>query len=76
VPYKEMRASGAGESSAAIRERVLRARAIQRSRGFDNAQIPVGTLSQAVRTGRRRRAHAGNGGAADGALRGAPTTAC
>jgi magnesium chelatase family protein len=44
VPYKEMRGSGAGESSAAIRERVLRARAVQRSRGFDNAQIPVGTL--------------------------------
>ena len=44
VPYKEMRGVGAGESSAAIRERVLRARAIQRSRGFDNAQIPVGTL--------------------------------
>jgi magnesium chelatase family protein len=34
----------AGECSAAIRERVLRARAIQRSRGFDNAQIPVSTL--------------------------------
>jgi magnesium chelatase family protein len=44
VPYKEMRGVGAGECSAAIRERVLRARAIQRSRGFDNSQIPVGTL--------------------------------
>jgi len=40
VPYKEMRAGPEGESSASIRERVLKARAIQQARGFYNSQIP------------------------------------
>ena len=44
VPYKEMRGSGDGESSAVIRGRVQRARAIQQARGFYNSQIPVRTL--------------------------------
>lgn len=46
VPYKEMRASGAGESCAAIRERMLRARAVQPSRGLDNPQIPDGEVAR------------------------------
>ncbi|MGQ9635583.1 MAG: YifB family Mg chelatase-like AAA ATPase [Bryobacteraceae bacterium] len=44
VPYKEMRAGPEGEPSASIRERVLKARAIQRSRGFYNSQIPTRLL--------------------------------
>jgi magnesium chelatase family protein len=44
VPYKEMRGSGDGESSAVIRGRVQRARAIQQGRGFYNSQIPVRVL--------------------------------
>ena len=41
VPYKEMRANGASESSADIRAVVERTRAIQRARGFYNAQMPT-----------------------------------
>jgi magnesium chelatase family protein len=41
VPYKEMRANGASESSADIRAVVERTRAIQRERGFYNAQMPT-----------------------------------
>jgi len=40
VPYNEMRSGPEGEPSAVIRERVLKARAIQRARGFYNCQIP------------------------------------
>jgi magnesium chelatase family protein len=40
VPYKETRATDASESSADIRAVVERTRAIQRARGFYNAQLP------------------------------------
>ncbi|MCC7175903.1 MAG: YifB family Mg chelatase-like AAA ATPase [Bryobacterales bacterium] len=40
VPYKELRAREAGESSADIRRRVERARAVQQARGFYNSRIP------------------------------------
>jgi len=41
VPYKEMRGNDTSESSAEIRARVERTRAIQQARGFYNAQLPV-----------------------------------
>ena len=41
VPYKEMRATDTSESSADIRAVVERTRAIQRARGFYNAQMPT-----------------------------------
>jgi magnesium chelatase family protein len=44
VAYKEMRSQEAGESSAEIRSRVERARAIQQARGFYNSQIPARVL--------------------------------
>jgi magnesium chelatase family protein len=44
VPYKEMRAEGGGDSSAEIRRRVERARAIQQARGFYNSRIPARVL--------------------------------
>ena len=44
VAYKEMRSNEAGESSADIRHRVERARAIQQARGFYNSQIPARLL--------------------------------
>src|SRR5512132_2145446 len=37
VPYKELRSNGRSVSSADIRARVARARAIQQARGFYNA---------------------------------------
>jgi magnesium chelatase family protein len=40
VPYKELRGAGDGAGSAAMRERVQAARAIQQRRGFYNAHIP------------------------------------
>ncbi|HEU0120821.1 MAG TPA: YifB family Mg chelatase-like AAA ATPase [Bryobacteraceae bacterium] len=40
VPYKELRANEAGVTSAAMRERVLSARAKQQARGFYNASLP------------------------------------
>jgi magnesium chelatase family protein len=40
VPYKELRGRGDGVSSAEIRARVERCRAVQRQRGFYNSQIP------------------------------------
>ncbi len=40
VPYKELRSNGATESSADMRARVERARAIQHARGFVNARMP------------------------------------
>ena len=40
VPFKELRAKDTGVTSAAMRERVLRARESQRSRGFVNSVIP------------------------------------
>jgi magnesium chelatase family protein len=44
VAYKEMRGSEGGESSADIRRRVERTRAIQQARGFYNSQIPARVL--------------------------------
>src|SRR6202050_1319904 len=41
VPYKELRGNGVTESSADIRERVERARAVQLARGFVNSRMPV-----------------------------------
>lgn len=41
VPYKELRGDNASEPSAAIRERVMRARALQQARGFYNSRIPA-----------------------------------
>jgi magnesium chelatase family protein len=40
VAYKDLRNKAEGETSAAIRQRVEQARAIQRARGFYNSQIP------------------------------------
>jgi magnesium chelatase family protein len=40
VPYKELRSNGTSESSADMRERVERARAVQQARGFVNARMP------------------------------------
>jgi magnesium chelatase family protein len=44
VPYKELRGNGGGVSSAEIRRRVQRARAIQQARGFYNSRIPTRML--------------------------------
>ena len=44
VPYKELRGKESGASSAEMRERVARARAAQRERGFYNAEIPAPAL--------------------------------
>jgi magnesium chelatase family protein len=44
VPYQELRAKDDGVTSAEMRSRVERARAIQRSRGFYNSEIPVRQL--------------------------------
>jgi magnesium chelatase family protein len=44
VAYKEMRGDGTGASSAEMRERVERARAIQQARGWYNSRIPTRML--------------------------------
>jgi len=44
VPYKELRDKVDGTSSAEMRERVTRTRAIQQQRGFYNAHIPPPVL--------------------------------
>jgi magnesium chelatase family protein len=44
VAYQELRSRHEGESSAAIRDRVARARSIQSARGFYNAHIPASQL--------------------------------
>ena len=49
VPYKEMRADEQGASSAEIRERVVRARAIQQSRGYCNSELPTRLLRKLCR---------------------------
>jgi magnesium chelatase family protein len=41
VPYKELRGNGNSETSAAIRERIEGARALQRGRGGYNARMPA-----------------------------------
>jgi magnesium chelatase family protein len=40
VPYQELRGNAPAESSAEIRERVMRARGIQDQRGWNNARMP------------------------------------
>ncbi len=42
--YKEMRGSGEGVTSEVMRERVVRARAPQKARGYYNALLPPGLL--------------------------------
>jgi len=49
VAFKEMRAAEGGVSSAEIRGRVERARALQQARGFYNARIPVQLLRRFCR---------------------------
>jgi magnesium chelatase family protein len=44
VSYKDLRGKADGETSALIRARVEEARAVQRSRGFYNSQIPHSQL--------------------------------
>ena len=44
VPYKELRGKDTGAGSKEMRDRVIRARAIQQTRGFDNAHIPSPVL--------------------------------
>ena len=46
VPYKELRSRGDGQTSADIRERVEKAREVQRQRGFYNSQIPPSQLRE------------------------------
>jgi magnesium chelatase family protein len=41
VPYKELRGKDTGATSTDMRERVTRARALQRERGFYNSEIPA-----------------------------------
>jgi len=41
VPYKELRSTAATETSGAMRDRVRRAREIQRSRGYINSRMPA-----------------------------------
>jgi magnesium chelatase family protein len=41
VPYQELRGNAPAEPSAAIRERVERARAVQRARGYYNSRMPT-----------------------------------
>jgi magnesium chelatase family protein len=41
VPYQELRGNAPSETSAEIRARVKRARAVQQARGYDNARMPV-----------------------------------
>jgi len=44
VPYQELRGKENGTSSAEMRARVERARALQHTRGFYNAKIPARQL--------------------------------
>jgi magnesium chelatase family protein len=44
VPYKELRAKATGASSAELRDRVERAREVQRSRGGYNSRISSAQL--------------------------------
>ncbi|MGD0045749.1 MAG: YifB family Mg chelatase-like AAA ATPase [Bryobacteraceae bacterium] len=44
VPFKELRANAPTESSAAIRARVERARALQQARGFYNSEMPANLI--------------------------------
>ena len=51
VPYKELRGKDQGPTSAEMRERVERARAIQQARGYYNAQHPGAPVAETVRAG-------------------------
>ena len=68
VPYKELRGDSHAESSADIRARVERARAVQVARGFYNSRMPARDIRQAMRARRCRRTHARNGGPPHGAF--------
>jgi magnesium chelatase family protein len=46
VPFQELRSRDQCDSSAAIRDRVLAARALQNRRGFSNSQVPPGKLRE------------------------------
>jgi magnesium chelatase family protein len=46
VPYQELRGKAASESSAEIRARVERVRALQQARGYYNARMPVRMIRQ------------------------------
>jgi magnesium chelatase family protein len=46
VPFKELRTRDGGATSADMRERIARARAVQRQRGYYNAQIPAKHVRQ------------------------------
>ena len=52
VPYQELRGGEPSESSAEIRERVERARAVQQARGYYNARMPSRADPQGMRAGR------------------------
>jgi magnesium chelatase family protein len=41
VPYQELRGAASAESSAEIRDRVARARAVQQARGYYNCRMPT-----------------------------------
>jgi magnesium chelatase family protein len=49
VAYKEIRAEEQGATSAEIRERALRARAVQRARGYYNSELPPKLLRKLCR---------------------------
>jgi len=44
VPYKELRGNAVAESSAEIRGRIERARALQQARGYYNSRMPTGLI--------------------------------
>lgn len=44
MPYQELRSNHGGDSSAEIRERVLRTRGVQQARGYYNAQMPARSI--------------------------------
>ena len=48
VPYKELRGNGEGVTSEQMRERVVRARERQQTRGYYNSQLPPQLLRKLV----------------------------
>jgi magnesium chelatase family protein len=46
VPYNELLGNSLAESSAIIRQRIERARAVQQARGYYNARMPVRETSK------------------------------
>jgi magnesium chelatase family protein len=71
VAYKELRGKDDGITSAEVRARVVAARYSAAPRLLQRAHSRA-VASQALRSGRFRRAHSGNGGAPHGALRTSP----